>query len=105
MAPKATLVRGLVAGVVGATVLAVWFLVIDAIQGRPFYTPGFLAAVLTGADVADRSVALIGTYTLVHFAAFCAVGVAVAWLMGKLGAFSPMLLGLVLGFVLFDLVF
>jgi hypothetical protein len=105
MAPKTTLVRGLLAGAVGATVLAVWFLAIDTVQARPFYTPGFLANVLSGADVDDPSGALIAVYTLFHYTAFCVVGMAVAWLMSKVGAFSPILLGLVLGFVLFDLVF
>ncbi len=46
MAPKATLVGGLGSGVVGASVLAVQSLVIDAVQARPFYTPGYLAALL-----------------------------------------------------------
>jgi hypothetical protein len=105
MAPKQILVRGFVAGLVGATVLAAWFLIIDTIQGRPFATPAFLAGVLAGVDGADRSLTLITVYTLLHYAAFAVVGIAVAWLVATLDACPPIVLGLLLGFVLFDLVF
>jgi hypothetical protein len=105
MAPKTTLVRGLLAGAVGATILAGWFLVIDIVGGQAFHTPGFLANILAGADVSHPSAGLVAAYTLFHYAAFCAVGVAVAWLMSHLETSAPILLGLVLGFVLFDLVF
>ena len=43
-------VRGLVAGIVGATVIALWFLIIDASQGAPFRTPGLLAHSLLGVE-------------------------------------------------------
>ena len=43
--------RGVVAGVIGATALAFWFLVIDGSQGEPFRTPGFLGGALLGTDV------------------------------------------------------
>ncbi len=38
--------RGVVAGVLGATAIAFWFLIIDGSQGQPFRTPGFLAGVM-----------------------------------------------------------
>jgi hypothetical protein len=105
MLPKQTIVRGIIAGLIGATIMALWFLIIDTIQGQPLYTPAFLASILANADAADRSFALIAVYTLFHYAAFCLVGVGVTWLLGKLEVSPPILLGLVLGFVLFDLVF
>ena len=40
--------RGVVAGVIGATALAFWFLVIDGSRGEPFRTPGFLGGALLG---------------------------------------------------------
>ena len=99
------LLRGLGAGFAGATVLVLWFLVIDAVQGQPFHTPAFLASVLAGVDGVDRSVGLILMYTTLHYAAFFAVGIVVAWLMSRLEAAPTLLLGLVLGFLLFDLIF
>jgi hypothetical protein len=105
MPPKEVVVRGLVAGLIGGTILAAWFLIIDAIQGQPFHTPAFLARILLHVDGADRSFAGIALYTVVHYAAFGVVGVAVAWLMNGLGTLPTILLGLVLGFVLFDVVF
>ncbi len=38
--------EGIVAGVVGAATVAVWFLVLDTIAGRPFYTPTVLGTAL-----------------------------------------------------------
>lgn len=38
--------QGILAGVVGATILAFWFLVVDALAGQPLRTPGFLAGAL-----------------------------------------------------------
>lgn len=99
------LLRGLGAGFVGATVLVVWFLVIDTIQGQPFHTPAFLASVLADVDGVDRAMGLILMYTALHYAAFFAVGVAVAWIVSRLEAAPTLLLGFVLGFLLFDLVF
>jgi hypothetical protein len=98
-------VRGLTAGLIGATVLALWFLIIDSIQGQPFHTPEFLASVLAGVDSPDRSFLMIAIYTVFHYSAFAFVGISMAWLVSKLDATPPILLGLVLGFVQFDLVF
>ncbi len=105
MSARQIVVRGLVAGLIGATILAAWFFVIDTIEGRPFYTPAFLASNLAHVEGVDRSVALITLYTVLHYVAFCAVGLLAAWVMSRLETCPSLLLGLVLGFVLFDLVF
>jgi hypothetical protein len=97
--------RGLVAGFAAATALALWFLVIDALAGRPFHTPAFLARVLLGAEAVTLDVAQIAIYTVVHFALFLLVGGAVGWLMDRLRVVPGLLLGAVLGFLLFNLVF
>jgi hypothetical protein len=97
--------RGLVAGFAAAAVLAFWFLVIDALAGRPFHTPAFLARVLLGAEALSLDVTQIAIYTVVHFALFLLVGGAVGWLMDRLRVVPGLLLGPVLGFLLFNLVF
>lgn len=105
MTSRDILVRGFKAGLIGATVMAVWFLLIDSIQGQPFHTPAFISSVLFGIEGVDRSLGLIGLYTILHYAAFVIVGFVSAWLMSQLTTCPSLLLGAVLGFVLFDLVF
>lgn len=105
MPSKNILVPGVKAGLIGATILAVWFLVIDSINGQPFHTPAFLSSILFGVDGVDRSLGLIAGYTVIHYAAFCLVGVVSAWLLSQFSTSPSLLIGLVLGFVMFDLVF
>lgn len=102
---RSTLVRGAIAGFFGALALALWFLVIDAVQSQPFATPSFLAGALLGREVNGAGPALIAGYTAIHFLSFIAVGVVVAWLFDTFDARPRTLFGLVLGFLLFDAVF
>lgn len=97
--------RGLIAGIVAATAVAIWFLVIDGISGQPFRTPAFLARVVLGIDDLAMTAGPLALYTLLHYAAFMAVGVALAGLVEQLGMVPEILLGLVIGFLLFDLLF
>lgn len=103
--PRRILIHGLVAGVFAATVMALWFLVIDASLGAPFRTPGLLAGSLVGAQDFETRPGLIALYTVIHYAAFMVVGVLVAWTLMKMDVSPGILLGLVVGFILFDLVF
>lgn len=71
--------EGLIVGLLGAVVVAVWFLVVDVIVRDPFFTPAALASMLFyGADGPEAVVVSAGTvlgYTVVHLAAFVIVGV------------------------------
>jgi hypothetical protein len=75
--------QGVFAGLIGATSIAVWFLVIDAIAGRPFFTPIVLGAslfdLIGGAFGGRGQFTNVAMYTVVHFALFIAVGVAAAY--------------------------
>ena len=97
--------RGVIAGVIGATALAFWFLVVDGSQGSPFRTPGFLGGALLGTDAFEPGVGAIILYSFLHYTAFIAVGVGVSWLLSKMHATPNIFSGLALGFGLFDLVF
>lgn len=99
------LVRGLIAGAVGATALALWFLVIDGVTGQPFHTPAFLARLLLGGGVIELAAGQIALYTLIHYGAFMVVGVGVSLLRDRIEFVPGVLLGAVLGFLLFDLLF
>lgn len=100
-----TVARGAAAGILGALTLAAWFFIWDTIQGNAFYTPAFVASSLAGIGEVRVSVPLLALYTVLHFAIFAALGIFVAWLLERTNTAPHLLLGLVLGFLLFDIVF
>jgi hypothetical protein len=102
---ESTAVRGAVAGAVAATAIAGWFLIIDILGSQPFRTPAFLAATLLGLPESAPSGTLIAVYTVVHYAVLIAFGMAVAWLFAWQQIRPGLLLGLVAGFLLFDVLF
>ena len=85
--PHSVVQEGLVTGLIGAGGVAVWFLVIDTISGRPFFTPSVLgSAMFLGLrDPAAVTIELpaVAAYTLVHIVAFLAVGVIVAAMLAE----------------------
>ena len=95
------LVRGLIAGVIGATVIAAFFFVTDLASGTPLATPGFIAEALLGAPGA----AGVPAYTVLHYMSFLIVGMATAWALDLLRLNAPILIGLALGGMLFAFVF
>lgn len=97
--------RGAVAGFVAAFAMAFWFLIVDAAAGVPFRTPAFLASALLGRPELSMELGGIIMFTLIHFGVFMAVGVAVSWLLRRVETAPNVLLGLVVGFLMFDLVF
>jgi hypothetical protein len=66
-------------GVVGATTVALWFLVVDVVTGTPLRTPGILgSAVFLGISAPQEAVinaTTVGLFSLLHGAVFFAVGV------------------------------
>lgn len=76
--------EGISAGLIGATAIAVWFGVIDMIQGNMLATPIMLGTSLMslflGGDPPSRAGAFIG-YTIFHVALFCVVGIVLAWVV------------------------
>jgi hypothetical protein len=83
---KRTVIRqGFMAGLIGAGAVAIWFLLVDIIAGRVFFTPALLgSAVFWGVrDAADTVISFqtVGAYTVIHGLAFVIVGVIVSWLL------------------------
>ncbi len=98
--------EGFVAGVTGAALVAVWFLIVDAIAGKPFFTPAMLgSAVFWGVrDPATVEIvfpAIVG-YTMIHMVAFLTVGWIVAALASMVEKFPPTLFLLVVFFAIFE---
>jgi hypothetical protein len=77
--------EGVIAGVIGAAIVAVWFLIYDAARGHPFRTPALLGAatfrgVQNPADV-PTSIPLVAQYTVLHGVVFAMIGVLIAYLI------------------------
>ena len=104
--------EGIVAGVVGALVVALWFLVLDALHGRPFYTPTVLGTALFGRGVwpatfetLPPSLEMVAMFTWVHLLAFAVLGVVVARLIGMAEQHPSLGFGFVLLFVILEACF
>ena len=96
---------GIIAGFLGATTVVAWILIVDTIQGRPLYTPGFLAAALFGIEPAAVGPGSIAALTAIHYAVFFAFGLAASAALRQVRGAPGILIGLVLGFLFFDLMF
>ena len=70
--------EGIVAGLLGAAVVMVWFLVLDAVAGEPLRTPRVLAQALLGQT---DPVGAVLAYSMVHVAAFLVFGLVGAILV------------------------
>jgi hypothetical protein len=101
--------RGLVTGLIGAGAVAAWFLVLDTARGQPFFTPAALgAALLLGATSQAEvqvTVPIVAAYTVLHLAAFLAIGVAVEWAAERIERVPAALRAAVLAFVLLEALF
>jgi hypothetical protein len=102
-------VKGLVNGLVGAAAVALWFLVLDIVRGRPFYTPGALGSLLFlgAASPAEVRVgaALIAAYTVLHLAAFAGVGLLLEWSAGRIERAPGLWLIALLAFITLEALF
>ena len=76
--PTSILARGVTAGIVAATVMAAWFMLVDSSEGSPFRTPNFLAGSLLGLDGMQMGVGPILLYTAIHYGVWIVVGCVAA---------------------------
>jgi len=68
---------GVISGVIGATTVALWFLIADVLFRTAFFTPIALGRALItvlGTGSAPGPVELVVIYTVIHYVAFIAVG-------------------------------
>lgn len=103
------IIDGAVAGIIGAVVVALWFLIFDTIRGHPLETPAMLAATLLhGSHAAEvhRSLGLLTLeYSMLHFAAFIAFGIAGGLLLETCETESSLLFSLAIFFAAFEVFF
>jgi hypothetical protein len=107
--PLARMLRnGVIAGVLGAGAVALWFLVVDGTRGRPFETPALLAAAILHGQLAGNVPILwsyVVEYTALHFAAFVCFGVAAAFLIVAAEREVGLVAALVVFFAAFEVFF
>jgi hypothetical protein len=76
--------EGVLIGLTGAAIMAAYFLFFDIAAGTPFRTPAVLGSAVFGRlrnpDAVVVSTPIVLAYTLLHVAAFVAVGLALAGL-------------------------
>jgi hypothetical protein len=77
--------EGVIAGLIGAALVAVWFLIYDAARGRPFRTPSLLGAAtfegVTNPSTVPTAAHLVLPYTVLHGVVFAMIGVLIAYLI------------------------
>lgn len=101
--------EGIIVGMIGATIIAVWFFAIDLIGGRPLFTPATLGRGMLrifGPLAPDTGTALLVLiYTLVHYAAFIVLGLIVSMIVNVANREPSILLGFVVLFVAMEVGF
>jgi hypothetical protein len=101
--------EGIVAGILGAATIALWFFVLDMFSGRPLYTPTVLGTVLFRhgaglgqAQVLPISFEMVLVYTWVHGLAFCFIGGLASRLLALAERNLNLGFGILLLFVVFE---
>ena len=99
---------GLIAGIVGAAVIAIWFLFLDTVSGLPFYAPTVLGTALflgpedlASTEGVQLSLKLTLMYTWVHVLVFVVLGGIAAHLLLSTGK-NPNLVFCLLLFVILE---
>ena len=100
-----TLREGVVTGLIGAATLALWFLAVDALFGRPLFTPAALGSVLLAGAGAPAAVSIsagpVLAYTLLHVTAFVLLGILSAAIAARIERFPPLVFAFVMLFVVY----
>jgi hypothetical protein len=109
--PHNFLREGAITGFIGATAIAVWFLLVDTIAGHPFATPIFLGKGVV--SVLGKSMNMMGDtaftqvlgYTIFHYVAFIVVGIVLTVIVHQAERTPAILAGLLVAFVMTTLGF
>ncbi|CAN5281801.1 hypothetical protein BH18GEM1_BH18GEM1_02140 [soil metagenome] len=104
------LAEGFITGIVGAGIVAAWFLLLDSLQREPLWTPSLLGTVIfKGVDAAanhsEIDPGMVAGYTIVHHLAFVAVGIAASFLVSEMERIPPLGIALLFLFVFFETAF
>ncbi len=102
---RSSIVReGVSAGLIGATAIAVWFGVLDAIAGGLLATPimlGSSLATLFGISAPGQAASFL-LYTVFHYAMFVGIGLLFAWVVSMAERTPSALIGFIGLFIIFE---
>ena len=98
-----TVREGLLAGLLGAALVATWYFVFDTAAGRPFHTPNVLGKVFFRGDL-DPGIrqivpGVVAGYTLLHLLIFAVVGTVLTLLVHMASRNLSLRMGLWMGLV------
>jgi hypothetical protein len=75
---------GILTGMTGAAVVALWFLILDTARGQIFFTPSLLGSVVflsqSPGEVISINPFIVFAYTGLHGVLFLMAGLVIAWL-------------------------
>jgi hypothetical protein len=104
--------EGIVAGLFGGAVIAVWFFILDVLAGRPLYTPTVLGtALFRGTEALGTPAALavsgemVLMFTWIHLLHFMIIGLGAAYLVAAAERNPNIGFGILLLFVFFEFAF
>lgn len=101
--------EGLMAGLIGAALVVIWFLITDILQGRPLSTPSVLGQIvlygITEPEISPPQTGPVIAYTFLHIGAFVIFGIVLTELI-HLAMYSPLArFGLMIVAVCFEVFF
>lgn len=99
--------NGVLAGMLGATAVALWYLIVDSIgRGLPLYTPSLLGSIAFGgldpSEVTGVNGAAVFAYTGLHGVLFLLAGTLLAWMFSQFERNPQIGLILFLLFLMFE---
>jgi hypothetical protein len=98
-----TVREGLIAGLLGATIVAAWYFVFDMAAGTPFRTPNVLGKVFFRGDlepgVREIVPRLVAGYTVLHLVVFALAGIGLTLLVHLTTPHLALRMGLWMGLV------
>lgn len=79
-------------GAIGGSILALFFVVVDAVQGQPLFTPSALGTAFfteaTASSDAEIRLDMVAYFSVVHLAAFLLIGFGLAIAYRRLGSYA-----------------
>ena len=100
--------EGIIAGVLGATGVALWFLIVDTFAGQPFHTPAILGSALLsvfGPAQGEGVPTFVIAYTVFHYAVFAGLGALLTFVVHRAESEPSMLAVFLILFIIFELGF
>ena len=98
--------EGVTTGFLGATAVAVWFLIVDLVHGQALHTPATLGRVffsLFGPEAGETTLQHVLGYTVFHYLAFMVVGTILAAILRQADSEPSVLAGALIFFFVFQL--